>query len=114
MDNKQNHPVPEFKVRIDRTINKDGSRVRAIASVSIAGSFAVHGVKIVDGQDGPFVQMPQNSYEKGGKRQYEDIFHPITSEARSALSDAVLRMYEKEMREAEGEAMEAAAADQRM
>ena len=86
--------VYEVKVRIDRVVDYENSRVKAIASANI-GPFAVHGIRVIEGQKGLFVQMPQNSYTKDGKTQYSDIFHPTTSEARTELYNKVLNAYQQ-------------------
>lgn len=90
-----------MKVRIDRVVDYENSRVKAIASASV-GPFAVHGIRVIDGQKGLFVQMPQNSYTKDGKTQYSDIFHPVTAEARTELYNKVLSAYQQKL-EAEQE-----------
>ena len=84
----------EVKVRIDRVVDYENSRVKAIASANV-GPFAVHGIRVIEGQKGLFVQMPQNSYTKDGKTQYSDIFHPTTSEARTELYNKVLNAYQQ-------------------
>lgn len=60
---------------------------KGYASVTIDGTFGVHGLSIVEGKNGLFVAMPQTRDTKG---EYRDIFHPITTEGRKALQDAVL------------------------
>ena len=79
----------------------EGSKVKAIASANSGGAFAVHGIKVIDSQNGLFVQMPQTSYEKDGKKQYSDQFHPVTADARTELNDAVLQAYENKLAETE-------------
>ncbi len=59
---------------------------KGFASVSIEGLFGAHGISIIEGKNGLFVSMPQT---KVGK-DYKDIIHPVTSEGRKALNDAVL------------------------
>ncbi len=86
----------EVKVRIDRVVDYENSRVKAIASANV-GPFAVHGIRVIEGQKGLFVQMPQNSYTKDGKTQYSDIFHPTTSEARTELYNKVLNAYQQQL-----------------
>ena len=105
---KAKAPVPdaptrtgyEVKVRIDRVVDYENSRVKAIASANV-GPFAVHGIRVIDGQKGLFVQMPQNSYTKDGKTQYSDIFHPVTAEARSELYNKVLSAYQQKLEAAQ-------------
>ncbi len=97
----QKQETPEITVRIDRMIDYEGSKVKAIASANIGGSFAIHGIRVVDSQKGPFVAMPQSSYEKDGQKRYSDLFHPITAEAREELNGAVLDAYEQKLAEIE-------------
>lgn len=95
--------TPSISVRIDRLVDYDNSKLKAIASVNIGGVFAIHGLRVIDSQKGLFVQMPQNSFQRDGKTEYSDIFHPITAEARSELNSKVLEAYEQEFTEAESE-----------
>ena len=86
----------EVKVRIDRVVDYENSRVKAIASANI-GPFAVHGIRVIDGQKDLFVQMPQNSYKKDGQTQYSEIFHPVTADARNDLYSKVLNAYQQQL-----------------
>ena len=60
---------------------------KGYASVTVDGMFGAHGISIVEGKNGLFVSMPQTKDAKG---EFRDIFHPVTSEGRKALNDAVL------------------------
>ncbi len=90
------HTGYEVKVRIDRVVDYENSRVKAIASANI-GPFAVHGIRVIEGQKGLFVQMPQNSYKKDGQTQYSEIFHPVTADARNDLYSKVLNAYQQQL-----------------
>ena len=100
---EQKRSTPSISVRIDRLVDYDNSKLKAIVSVNIGGAFAIHGLRVIDSQKGLFVQMPQNSFQRDGKTEYSDIFHPITAEARSELNSKVLEAYEQELTEAESE-----------
>lgn len=50
--------------------------VLANASVDLGGCFAVTGIKIVEGKDGPFVVMPQRM---GRDKKYRDVCFPTTA-----------------------------------
>lgn len=100
---EQERSTPSISMRIDRLVDYDNSKLKAIASVNIGGAFAIHGLRVIDSQKGLFVQMPQNSFQRDGKTEYSDIFHPITAEARSELNSKVLEAYEQELTEAESE-----------
>ena len=98
---EQKRSTPNISARIDRLVDYENSKVKAIASVNIGGAFAIHGLRVIDSQKGLFVQMPQNSFQKDGKTEYSDIFHPVTAEARSELNSKVLEAYEPKRKPAE-------------
>lgn len=100
---EQKRSSPSITARIDRLVDYENSKVKAVASVHIGGAFAIHGLRVIDSQKGLFVQMPQNSFQRGGKTEYSDIFHPITAEARSELNSKVLETYKQKLTEIEGE-----------
>ncbi len=84
-------------VRI-RRINSDG-KMKAVASITFDDEFVVHDIKIIDGQNGPFIAMPSRKVAEG---DFRDIAHPLTSETRGRIKDAIFAEYEKVL--AEGEA----------
>lgn len=65
---------------------------RAMASVTLGEEFVVHGIRVIEGEKGLFVTMPQR---KDGEGNYRDIAHPVTSDMRSLLAHAVLEEYER-------------------
>ncbi|MFA6731102.1 MAG: SpoVG family protein [Candidatus Izemoplasmatales bacterium] len=67
----------------------DDGKVKAIASVNIGDDFAVHGVKVLTGENGDVVVMPSTKY----KDRYQDTFHPINREAREQITGIVLDAY---------------------
>ena len=80
----------------------ENSKVKAFASANI-GPFAVHGLRVIDGEKGMFVAMPSTSYQKDGKTEYQETFHPVSGEARKALNDAVIEAYEQKLAEEQTE-----------
>lgn len=99
---EQTTPMPTIRAKIDRLADFEGSKVKAFASANI-GPFAVHGLRVVDGEKGLFVAMPSTSYQKDGKTEYQETFHPVSGEARKALNDAVLQAYEQKLTEEQTE-----------
>ncbi len=75
-----------------RKIEKEDSRMRGIASILIDDCFAVHDIRIIEGDKGIFIAMPSRKTATGG---YRDIAHPVTPEARKMFEDAILPEYEK-------------------
>lgn len=76
-----------------RKINSDG-KMKAIVSVTFDDEFVVHDIKIIEGQNGLFIAMPSRKLADG---EFRDIAHPINSETRSKIQEAVFTEYEKEM-----------------
>ena len=64
--------------------------ILAYAKVDLGGCFAVSGIKIVEGKEGPFVAMPS---QKGRDGKYHDICCPTTAEMREAVSAVVMDAY---------------------
>ena len=73
-----------------RKIEKEGSRMKGIASVLLDECFAVHDIRIIEGDNGLFIAMPSIKTSTGG---YKDIAHPINPEVRKQFEDAILEAY---------------------
>lgn len=74
-----------------RRVNTEG-RMRAIASITIDDEFVVHDIRVIDGNNGLFVAMPSKRTPDG---EFRDIAHPISSETREKIQNAVLAEYER-------------------
>ncbi len=77
-------------VRI-RKVTAEG-KMKAIVSVTFDDEFVVHDIKIIDGQNGLFIAMPSR---KMGEGDFRDIAHPLTSETRNRIKDAIFAEYDK-------------------
>ena len=73
-----------------RKIEKEGSRMKGIASVLLDDSFAVHDIRIIEGEKGLFIAMPSKKTPTG---DYRDIAHPINPEVRSMFEEEILKAY---------------------
>lgn len=73
-----------------RKIEKEGSRMKGIASIVLDDSFAVHDIRIIQGDKGLFIAMPSRKTATGG---YRDIAHPINPDVRKMLEDAIIEEY---------------------
>lgn len=66
--------------------------IRAYASATIDGCFAVRGIKVVEGgRDGLFVSMPSRKTVDG----YKEVCFPVTAEFRDQLHNAVMDAYQQ-------------------
>ena len=76
------------------------SMIKAYASVSFDGAFAVHGIRVCENEKGRFVSMPSSSYkDRNGETKYNEIFHPISKGAREALNQSVLNAYDYKLQQ---------------
>lgn len=71
-------------------------RLKGIISVTFDDAFAVHDIKVVQGDDRLFVAMPSRRDDTGA---FRDIVHPISQEARSKIETEILSAYEKALSE---------------
>ena len=78
-------------VRI-RKIN-DESKMKAVVSITFD--------KIIEGQNGLFIAMPSR---KMGEGDFRDIAHPLVSETRNKIRDAIFEEYEKVLAQKAAEA----------
>ncbi len=85
-----------------RKLMTDG-RLRAIVSVTVDEMFAVHDIKVVQGDDRIFVAMPSRKDENG---VFRDIVHPISASARLMFERAILDEYQRQLAVAEAELSE--------
>ena len=81
-------------VRI-RKISKEG-KMKAIVSITFDEEFVVHDIKIIEGQNGLFIAMPSRKMSEG---DFRDIAHPILSETRNKIKDAIFAEYERTLQE---------------
>lgn len=88
-------------VRI-RKITSEG-KMKAIVSVTFENQFVVHDIKVIDGQNGLFIAMPSRKTPDG---EFKDIAHPINSETRERLQQAILDEFEKVMQDSIEESMD--------
>lgn len=80
-----------------RKINSEG-KMKAIVSVTFDDCFVVHDIKIIEGDNGPFIAMPSRKMPDG---EFKDIAHPINPETRTLISEAVFKAYDIKLSEEE-------------
>lgn len=75
-----------------RKMENEG-KMKAIVSVTFDNALVVHDIKIIAGQDKLFLAMPS---KRVPENEFRDIVHPINSEMRKTIEDAVLAKYNSE------------------
>lgn len=66
------------------------TRLKGVASITIDEAFAVHELRIIEGNEGLFVAMPSRKAADG---TFRDIAHPINVEARKMVEQVVLEAF---------------------
>lgn len=78
--------ITDVKVKKVETNN----RLKAVASIVFDNELVVTGIKVIDGQYGLFVAMPNKKDEQG---KYIDIAHPVNAKMRELITNTVLDAY---------------------
>lgn len=74
-----------------RKIASEG-KLRAYATITFDNQFVIHNLKVIDGKTGLFVAMPSRKTKSG---EFKDVAHPISSDFRAIMQNAILEAYEK-------------------
>lgn len=80
-----------------RIAESNDSKMKGIASVIVDDCFAIHDIRIIDGEKGLFVAMPSRKTSAG---EYRDVAHPITTECRAIFNDTIIDEYKKQLEKA--------------
>ena len=71
----------------------DEDKLKAYATITFENCFIVRDLKVISGNKGYFIAMPSKKRKDG---TFRDVAHPLNSETRKMIEDAVLEVYEKE------------------
>ncbi|WJP97745.1 septation regulator SpoVG [Macrococcus bovicus] len=74
-----------------RKIETDG-RMKALVSITLDEVFVIHDLRVIEGNSGLFVAMPSKRTPDG---EFRDIAHPINSEMRQEIQQAVMKVYDE-------------------
>jgi len=69
------------------------NKLFAFAKVVLNDQFIIHGIRIYEGKNGPFMTFPQDYNGKNGEGKPYTICHPTTAELRSYISEQVMAEY---------------------
>lgn len=74
-----------------RRIFKEGP-LRAVVSVTFDNEFAIHNIKVINANEKLFLSMHSRKMNDG---TYKDTAHPINTEFRRKLENAIFPVYEQ-------------------
>lgn len=78
------------KVKVTKS-EGNNSKLLAYVDVTVDDSIAIHGIKVIQGDEKIFIAFPSVRKSDGA---YSDIVHPINSKVRKSFEDAILSEYE--------------------
>ncbi len=81
--------ISDIRIRL---VNKENSKIKAIASMTIEDCFVVHDIKVLENDQGFFIAMPSKKTLDG---EFKDIVHPLNTETREMISSVVLAAFEQ-------------------
>ena len=81
-------------LKVDKmTKLKNESKVKAFCDLAFGNLFSIKGFRVVEGENGIFVGMPQQRSMQG---KWFDVFLPATSEIKTHIEEFVLQAYRQE------------------
>lgn len=75
-----------------RRFEKPDNKLRGFATITLDNCFMVHNIRIIDGNTGLFVAMPDRKLKDG---EYVNVAHPVNNETRKLITDAILAEYQR-------------------
>lgn len=70
---------------------QDSGRLKAYATMVFDDAFIIRDLKIIEGDNGLFVSMPSRRRKDG----FRDIVHPLNSETRQTVEEAIIEEFKK-------------------
>ena len=83
---EQEMNITDIKIR--KLLNE--GRLKAIVSITLDDTIALHDIKIIEGPQRLFVAMPSRRDDNG---IFRDIVHPISSDGRASIEENILNFY---------------------
>lgn len=83
-------------VRI-RKFSKEG-KMKAVVSITLDEAFVIHDIKVIEGEKGLFIAMPS---KKGLDGEYRDVAHPINTQIREKIQNAIMEGYHRALEASE-------------
>ena len=80
-----------FEITDIKILKVEGtSRCKGVATIVIDNCFAINDIKIIESLNGLFIAMPSRKTPNG---EFKDIAHPINTETRAKIQNAILEKY---------------------
>lgn len=70
----------------------ENGKLKAYVTIVFENAFIVRDLKVIEGVKGLFVSMPSRKRKDG---TFRDIVHPLNSEMRVAIEEAIIKEYNR-------------------
>lgn len=80
--------ITDIKVRKIESVG----RTKAVVSIVFDNEFCVNDIKVIEGDKGLFIAMPDKRFSNG---EYKDLVHPIKTETREKIQNEILEKYKQ-------------------
>lgn len=86
--------ITDLRLQVNRIHRFEGEGpLKAFVDVSVEGKFLIKGIRVVDGNKGIFVSMPQ---ERGKDGKWYDQVQLLDDDFKRQMTETVLEAYRKE------------------
>ena len=72
-----------------KKVEKENSRLRGMASITLDNCLVIHNIRIIEGNKGLFIAMPSKKIED----KFFDLVNPINSETRKMFEEEIMAKY---------------------
>jgi len=83
-----------MKVEVIDLKGCDHPRIKAIATIELVGIAKIYGIKVVEGDRGPYCVPPNQSYLENGLRKWTNVL-TFERELWKQIQDSILKRYEE-------------------
>ncbi len=82
--------------KVSRMFRMDtNGKIRAFVDLKVNDAFIIRGLKVIDGQKGLFVSMPQ---EQGKDSRWYDTIRCLSDDIRERISQCIIEAYQTEIK----------------
>lgn len=81
--------LPKISISLKKYSGLD-KNIKAVGQITVNDAIVISGLKVIEGQNGAFMQMPSYQTANG---DWKEIAHPITAEFREKLNNAVMAKF---------------------
>jgi stage V sporulation protein G len=82
-----------MKITDIRIFPVDEPKLKAFVSIIFDNCFIISDIKVIEGNNGLFLSMPSKKRRDG---TFKDIAHPLNSDTRKMMEDAVIAAYNEQ------------------